>query len=813
MKRVLALAALVGATVSVAVGAVRGAELEPLLAERLVDKATASLDAPILTTTNYRQAGVLLEAASRVSPNEPRFHRLRHEALLQAGDISGAIDALVAYCRLETTDLQAQAKLIELYAQRMETADGKLKYLRGDLLGTATIPAEIRSHAALLAARTMLERGERRGAAAMVGEAVRLNPVNVEAQQLRFELVSASGTNIDRLNGLLAIVRAAPARVGAVAAVAEELSRAGLGEAAATWYDAALTQFVRSGSPPPPEFVVDFAARLMANGQFRDAISLTGQVINALPDETGAHLVRVAADRAATGSGVPTEQADRNRALARTALTNDLIGVAMAAGVAGAATRPADTVEAFSIPDPGVVAAAVREKPGLREEFVSSAGTLALYHLIFLNDAALARSILPALAGLLPADSNLLARIEGWAFLVEGRAAEARARLSAVAERDPIAALGLVRLDADSTDPALRQAAESHARRLRSEHTHGVSGAVVSAELAPRRTPFVLSDTAQQFRELLGGFPTRILSLATDPESFYILRAEPVQAVINFGDPLFVRVTLMNTTEFDLAIAEGSIKNDLWIDAVVRGLQPANFPGTAYDRLGGPLVLRPRQTASRVVRVDQGALQLFLRSSPIASVPISGSVMTNPVSVGRIIPGPGGYAVEFSRIVEQSPVPFMRPESRQAMIAAMATAPASRRIGLIDAAATYLQVLAQPNAEGQSRLPTEEIEAIRTALRSLVTDGDDSVRAYATYVVLRGTQDASREALAKSASSDPAWVTRLAALIGLRDSFRGSPAGTDLKPLRDLAETLAADPDRTVAGYARAVVEELEDLK
>lgn len=811
-----AAAALAGCAVVAAWTApVKAGTLEPLLAERWVDLSASSLESPLLATYHYRQAGALLEAASRVSPDEPRYHRLRHEALLQAGDIDGAIDALVRYCRLETTDLQAQARLIELYAQRMETAEAKLKYLREDLLRTGTIPAEIRSHAAVLAARTLLERGERRAAVAMAGEAARLNPVNVEAQQLRFDLIASTGTPVDRLNGLLAIVRAAPLRTPAVAAVAEELSLAGLGEAAATWYDAALTQFLRSGTPPPPTFVVDFAARLLANGQPREAAALASQVLNALPDVTSAHIVRVAAERAMTAMGMSVENAERNRALARTALTNAVMEVASEAKVPGAATRPAGTVEAFALPDLMAVAAAVRERPELREEFITSAGTLALYHLIFLSDASVARAVLPALASLLPEDSPLLARIDGWAFLVEKRPLEARSRLSAIADRDPLAAMGLVRLDGDSTELALRQTAESHARRLRSEHTHGVTGAVVSSELTPRRTPYLPSDTAVLFRDVLAGFPTRILRLGTDPESFYVLRAEPLRSVVGYGEPLLVRVTLMNTTEFDLAIGDGSIRNDLWFDAVVRGLQPANFPGTAYDRLGGPLVLRPRQQASRVTRVDSGALQAYLRTMPVASVPVSGSVLTNPVSVSRIIPGPGGYAVEFTRIVEQTPVPVVRPEARAALLAGLRSAPARQRLGLIDAAAIYLAMFGQPRGEGegQAGFPAEETNAFRAALRQLVADPDDSVRAYGTVVVLRGSQDEQRLELARSAAADPSWAVRLAAIVGLRESFRFGPPEDDLTPLRELAARLAEDADATVAAFARAVRDEVDELK
>lgn len=790
------------------------ADADPALAERFADLAASTLDLPVLNTSQYRQAAALLQAASRVAPNEPRFPRLRFEAMLQAGEIADATDSLVQYCRLDPTDLQAQAKLIELYVQRMETADDKLKYLRTDLLGTNTIPAEIRSHAALLAARVSLERGDRQAAIAALNEAIRLNPVNGEAQQLKFELVSSKGTANDRLNGLLAVVRASPTKVGAVSAVAEELSRAGLGEQAAIWYDAALGSFLRSGQMPPHAFVIDYASQMLANGSVRDADGLVSRILAGDPSDTAAHILRVAIDRAINGPGALSENAQKNRQLARTALVNRFIEVSQSAGEASATTRPTTSVEAFAYPDPVVVAGLVKAKndPALVEAFTAAAGDLALFQLIFAEEAPPARALLGALSTLLPADALMLARIDGWAFVVEGKPAEARARLSGVADRDPIAALGLVRLDSDSTDPALRQAAESRARQVRSNHSHGLTGALVASELLPRRTPLVLSATAEQMKQQLDGFPMQILRLNDSPESFYVLRAEPVSPVIAFGQPLMVKVSLLNTSDLDLAIGEGSIRNDLWFDANVRGMQPASFPSTAYDRLGGPLVLRPRQVATRTVRVDDGSLGTYLRNTPLVSLPVFGSVLTNPVSTGSVVPGPGGYAVQFSRIVEQSPVPFLRAESRQKFLEGLKTAPPNVRLGLIDAGVVYFEALSKPAEGKENNLPAEDLAALRIALDGLVNDPDNSTRAYGTFHAIKLAGAEKSLAIAKTAATDPFWGTRLLSMVALRQSFQRMPAGSDVKPLADFVTGLAADPDATVSAFAKAVMQELQDM-
>lgn len=771
-------------------------EADPLLAERLAEIAAETLRGQSLSTAQYRQAGAFLEAASRLAPQETRFHRLRYEAMIQSGDVASAIQALVAYARLDTTDLQAQAKLIELYAQRMETAEEKLKYLRQDLVPTASIPGEVRSHAAVMAARVLLERGERRAAAQMAGEAARLNPLNPEAQSLRFDLSLRDGTPLDRIVGLLAVVRASPLELGAVMSVADELSKVGIDDSA-QWYDAALGLAVRNGNPPPREMVLNYASRLFVSGQVRDADGLVTRVLQADPDDVGAHFIRLSLDRT---QGDPLVVAN-HKALARTSLTNRLAEVALAAGDTTAATRPSATTEPFPGPDPVALAARVlaRNDPALRDAYLSAVTDLAWLNLFFLEQAGPAADLVAGLKRVLPPESPLLARLEGWLYLVKGERAEARQRLSAVAAEDPLAALGLLRLEPDS--PEGREAADTRARGLRSNHSHGILGAILYSDLAPRRTPLVLTPVAGQVKAQLDQFPKQLLRLIDSPQGFYFLRAEPLTASVPYGSPMLVRVTLINTSDLDLSMgAQGAIKNDVVFNVQARGLDPQQFPGTAFDRLGGPLVLRPRQQATRIVRVDQGRLLAFLRQRPHTSFPLVGSALTNPALVGgRIGSGAGGYEVNFGRVFEQAPVPIVRPEQRQALIDGLGTAPPARRVGLIDAALIYYSALAGQATPEQQEGP----QRLRAAIDALASDPDPTARSYGTFWGLLTTKGEPRTALARSAGFDAYWLTRMMALAGLR--------GGDIESYQRLATQLTADPDPTVQKYARAVLEEVDE--
>lgn len=772
-------------------------EAVPLLAERMRDIAAETLQGTSLSTAKYRQAGAFLEAASRLNPNEPRFHLLRYEALLQAGEIQSAIEALVQYARLDPTDLQAQAKLIELYTQRMETADDKLKYLRQDLIPTTSIPAEVRSHAAVMACRVLLERGERQAAIGMAGEAARLNPLDPEAQRLKFDLSLRDGTPVDRLGGLLSIVRASPLELGAVMSVADELSKAGL-DSSAEWYDAALGLSLRNGVYPAREMAVNYAARLFMSGETDKADGLVNKILAGDPSDVSAQFVRLSMDRL---QGMPAD-VERHKTEARVALTNRLAEIAKAAGDSNATTRPYDTAQPIP-PDPIMTAARVLalNNESLKTAYIAAASDLAFFNLFFAESPGPAADLIDGLKKVLPPESPLLARLEGWLYLVKKQPAEARQRLSAVEANDPLAALGLLRLEPDSADG--RQAADTRARGLRSSNSHGVTGAILYSDLQPRKTPLVPTAQADQLKKLLDQFPKQLLRLIDSPDTFYYLKAEPLNGSAPFGSPLLIRVTLVNASNVDLSMGpQGAIRNDIYLDMQIRGLHPASFPAVAFDRLAGPLVLKSRQSATRVVRADQGKLLATLRTAPSISLPMTGTAGTNPVILHNpeaIAPGAGGYKVEFTRVLEQYPVPIATREQVATLLDGLTSTGPEQRLPLIDAAVVYYMGLTNSAPPDQQ----DGLVKLKALIDAQASDPDPTTRTWGTFLGLLVAKGDARQALARSAGFDPYWLVRMMALAGIR--------GGDIEASRRLAAQLSADPDPTVARFAKAALEELDE--
>src|SRR5204863_7382259 len=116
--------------------------------------------------------------------------------------------------------------------------------------------------------------------------------------------------------------------------------------------------------------------------------------------------------------------------------------------------------------------------------------------------------------------------------------------------------------------------------------------------------------------------------------------------------------------DYDLTIGpDGVIHRDLWLDAQLRGALPQGVPpmfaAEAYERLPGPLVLRPGDSAWQVVRLDQHGLYLLLDANPVRAFQMSAQVSTNTTSVGgQVAIGACGQRALLKQTMERSALPL-----------------------------------------------------------------------------------------------------------------------------------------------------------
>ena len=762
----------------------------PALAERVAAAAQDTLRNRPNEPASGRATAAMLRAATRLAPTEPRFFRLLSEAVARLGDDQGTINALTAYRGLVPTDHGAQIEQVDLFLRVMETADAKLNYLRM-ISGSEDVAPTVRAHAAFRLSEVLADRAEMTASDEALAEALRLDPLNLDALGVTYARLPADAPPERRVAALLALLRSNPAQAQIASVLARELGKVGLTKPAAQWYDTAFRIYMRTGTPPAQSEFVDYAAALLLTGDAKGAEHLMSQVVSVSPENLEAWYLRLLAARALGDK----EAVERVRQQTAAALTNVLAQIRKEAGEEAATTQPLDPAPADpKWPDANAMLERVKgaNKPELLEAFADAALSAAWFLTYFEEKPDQAQPWVNVLRGLLVEGSQTVARLEGWAFLLQNKPDEARVKLSAAAETDPLAALGLIRL----AGPDAKASADAEAQRLLAQHGYGLTGATLADALAFRGIKPKVPESAKPVSDELAKFPPTFTRILEAPGAFYALRVEPVKISHQFGEPMLIRVTITNNSEFDLTVGpDGIIRSDLWIDAQLRGIANQPFPGVAFDRLAGPVVLPAKKAMSQVILASQGPLAGFLMGNPTPSFQMSFTVTTNPSSVGgRVDPGPAGQRVTSGRLVERRGTPNNAALLAQRVQDAMDNQPAPERVRLIELIATFTMLL---GAQEQNEGTKAALDTLRDLMRRGAADPDPTVRAWAMYCSAMTVSDEDRAAAIETMSNDPDWPVRMAAVLA--SHTRGGGRET-------VARLAESDPDEVIKQYAAAVV-------
>lgn len=769
------------------------------LAERLAEAGQNAVRVKEITDANWAQSAALLEAAMRLAPAEARFARLRVDAELGAQNLDAAAETLrTLLTKLDPADQGAQVQLIELFSRRMETAEARIKYLQG-VSDEQSVPAEVRSYAAMSMAQIMNDRFQKKEALAAIEKALNLNAYNAEALRLKYLMIGEGLKGPELAALFITMLRANPSQPDICARLARELADLALPGEAATWYDRAIGIQQLSGLPVDPGLMIDFAANLFCRGQADQAGAYLTSLVEAQPRNVDAWFLKLAIEK-----GGKKEQFDENRRQARMVLMNRLAEARQNNGVKQATTRPLTSREEWEIPDLAAeVAAFDAQTPAdVRGGYVSTLADLAWFSLYYDQNAADARKALAPLTTLMGADKPTVARLEGWAYLLENKTAEARQKLSAVAEADPLAALGLLRLDRN--DPARKDKLAATAEKLWSDNPRGLVAAIIWSDLRDMEPRQLARPGAEAYLAEVHKLPPGWMNIAVSPQAFYTVTCQANNNGRGFGWPVIARVTLQNLSEFDIPVSPaGTVRPDLWVDVRFVGasaqlfadLPNATLGGVAYERMSEALVLKGRSSVTRDVRVDQGPLAALLAQRPTASISVNLVTQTNPLSMtDGIVPGPAGQRMQSPRTVERGGTPMGSDVQRRRIYQAMAASPdGDERLRCIDLLEAVLLMVGREPANSPSKPVMAEIAS---ALQAVTNDPSVNVQAWGrrTLALIGDDQDAERT-IRKMADSED-WQQRLVALLTAQ--IRQPELG------RTLARRLSDDPDATVKRYAVA---------
>ncbi len=759
---------------------------------------------------NLKMAAALLEAAQRMDPTEPRYPRQLVDVLAGIRDDANAnqerMVAAQAFRKLQPEDRPIQLTIVDLYLSQIQAAEKKEAYLN-DLLGRMEIHPEVRSGIALRLADVLGERKSEDEVLKAVRESLRLNPLNLEALQREFALTVRSATQpVERVRLVTAMLRSNPNQANVMVDLAQQLADLGLTDESLLWFAQGKALVRLSHSPEPPEYAARYAMEAFIADQTKTVADICDYLMEATEDVT-APMLRLMQEMRKDDKPA----AAKYRAMGHNILVNKIQQVRGFLGVKGATTQPTGG-EVISIPDLSDDAALLggsenKEVQRAQAFYIDTLQTLAWFEVYFDESPDEAKKITDFLEKVLKPGNPTLARTVGWIYLIKGDTTAAKQKLSAVADRDPLAGMGLLRLSrAGAADAAELDAA---ATRLMTASPSGLMGAILWNEFHPRQIKLVPRPEAESVRAELRKFPVQWLKILDQPQNFYLVKAEPLKVSFAYGEPVMARVTVQNIGNDDITVGPlGLIRPELGFDANIPQLKdatPQPMQGVAGERLWQQGVLHPKQSITQNVRLDDGSLWQVFMQTPTMPLSLSMTIRTNwAVAKGNVIVSmPGGLNAPFERAFERAPFLQTADEFRKAE-AEISGGTDEQKIRRLDLINTYLQIIRAQIARAekeQANMGTLKEQAMEfdQAIRGAMSDPDAPVRFWARYSQATSGSEETRALILKRMLSDPDWASRLVGMTGV--------FGTPPEKWKAVVGPLTADPEPLVRRMASGMVE------
>ena len=559
-------------------------------------------------------------------------------------------------------------------------------------------------------------------------------------------------------------------------------------------------------SVEPPEYAARYAMEAFIADQNQLVAEICDYLMQATEDVTAPMLRLMQEQRKDDKAG-----ATKYRELAHNILVNKIQQARGFLGSKGATTQPTGG-ELIPIPDLTSDAALLggsdnKEVQRAQAFYIDTLQTLAWCEVYFDEKPEEAKRITDFLEKVLKPGNQTLARTVGWIYLVTGDATAAKQKLSAVADRDPLAGMGLVRLArAAGEDPT---GLDATATRLMTQSPSGLMGAILWNEFHPRQIKLLPRPEAESVRAELRKFPVQWLKVLDQPQNFYLVKAEPLKVSFAYGEPVMARVTVQNIGNDDITVGQlGLIRPDLGFDANIPQLKdatPQPMQAVAGERLWQQGVLHPKQSITQNVRLDDGSLWQVFMQTPTMPLSLSMTIRTNwAVAKSNVIVSmPAGLNAPFERAFERAPFLQSADEFRKAE-AEISGGTDEQKIRRLDLINTYLQIIRAQIVRAekeQSNMGTLKEQAMEfdQAIRGAMSDPDAPVRFWARYSQATSGSEETRAAILKRMLSDPDWASRLVGLTGL---FAITP-----ERWKAIASPMLQDPEPLVRRMAAGMIE------
>ena len=199
---------------------------------------------------------------------------------------------------------------IDLTAATKETAENRFDFT--NRFWIRMLPDPVKSHCAFRASQIAHERGQDNLEDAMIGEALKLNPVNMNALWERLEQLTINGTPLERINVMQSMLKSNPAQPMILYRLARDIADAGLVEESLRHYTMAANLAGPMGVSMGREFALGYASELYMMGQAQllvPAKEILKQLLNQEPGDVEGLLLQWLCQRA----GGEAEKADADK--------------------------------------------------------------------------------------------------------------------------------------------------------------------------------------------------------------------------------------------------------------------------------------------------------------------------------------------------------------------------------------------------------------------------------------------------------------------------------------------------------------------
>ncbi len=631
----------------------------------------------------------LLEGVKEVAPNCAEAYQWLFDLFYRMGRVDSAREALHQYVELVPGDASARIRYLNLSLTEFQTAEERAKYVKAEL-NKPDLPRTYESELHRWLANRYFERRETEQAAREVEHALRLNPMNVAARQLAYEMFGETEAALQRVEVALQLISINPSQANLVWDLGEFLDRLSLHRQAQEWYNRAIEMHHRAkGQAVPAEFWHKLAVSYTRSGDHAEA---RDAATSALKIDENLHIARLLRATAA-------EKAGDSQAAAE---DMDFVAKAYAA-----------RVEAV-----------------VREKVFDEAAEIAWFYCY--HQPQKEQALRLAKVAMEDQDPSLLARLAfGCALRMNGQTDEAMQVLKPLTSVDQLAALELAKAHLARGE---KGRAITILHKAATIQYSGIAYDLIRDLLAKYDETAPQIPLNSKLIAVLDKFHRDVFDYHERPGDFLKFSLRFASQPLRPAGPVRVTFRIENVAPFPITFGDGFMVRPLIaLNARLGGADGTSYSNYLQIMMNSQPVLLPGDAVEKTVSVDVGPMREELTRTVTQSVEVELSAMFDPVYEGDKVTA-GFGTIKAGPIIAVRPAIDVSPAGINLLLSRAESSDVNDRIEAVDmlasllAEAEHVANVGDNNGVAARGLP---LDTLHTTLAGLLADPDWRVRAHA----------------------------------------------------------------------------------